>query len=282
MSHTILSQKLKQYSAQCSPSDHRTVLAYCCHLTFADRQLRKREVDFVRALTDEFGVDPQLPAALARKARRGRLKIMMPKSQAARLLLFHVALESASIDGELDARERNAIDKLAGLLQVPNAVVDAELAKLTTNEQDATAGNAPPAAKPVVAKPETPAEPKGFFAQIVDFLTSGVVVADLEAKLYPAGETPLPRRCGEIEFTRTKGGRAELEVELKRLPPNTPAPLSVFIDGQHVCVVTPVGDRIDQTFTYASDQAVPSVAAGHIAEVRHQGQVLFHGEFHLD
>ena len=89
MSASILSPKLVEYCRNCPAEEQRVALAYCAYLTFADRQLRRMEAKFTRALAEEIGADEKLLAEYARKARRRKLKIKMPPSAEGRLLLFH-------------------------------------------------------------------------------------------------------------------------------------------------------------------------------------------------
>ncbi len=273
-SNAALSPTIVKFAERCPAEDRRGVLAYCCYLTLKDRQLRSAEVDFVRALADALGADPELPAHLTGKARRGSLRVKMPASEAARSLLFQVAIEGASIDGQLDDREDNAIRTLAGQLGIASETVDAQLAHLTLVE---------PAAALQETSPSESEQPQGFFAGLVKWFTDNLVIDDYEAKLYEPGALAGARKFGEVEFTRRKSGRVEFEVELKHLSTPLPEVLTVHIAGRQVCEVRPTAARFEQRFDFdEANNPLPEIVEGTEVQLHNAGEVMFRGEFQLD
>ena len=279
-----LSPRIKSYCQQCTPGERRIALAYCSYLACADRQLRRMEIQFIRALAEEAGETEELLADYAKRARRGKLKIRMPKSQVARSLLFQVALAVVAVDGQIDPRERKAIDRLAKLLGLSSEIVDAELGELTNNVTAIPTSKTVVPSKPGDPRPEIGHEPErqGFFEQIVEFFTSHVVIEDYEAKLYPVDKAIPTHKVGEVEFSRRKNGQVEIEVELKRLEPPTATSLSVFLNEQHFRDVNPVGGRFDETFVFNAGEPSPAISPGMTAEIRHGTNVLLRGQFVID
>ena len=286
MSLSNLTPKIRELCAQCSPAEQRVALAECCDLAYTDRQLRRMEVRFVRTFADELGVKHDLVAEYARKARQGKLKIKLPASQSGRALLFYVALAAAAADGDIDFRERTAIDKLAGQLRLSPEMVDAELSVLVAGGSQSTReaqllGIDSSAGQPTKAPPEE-STTTGFFGKLVIFFTDHLVIEEFEAKLYRVGASPGDRKSGEIEFCRKQSGRIEIEVELKRLPVPTPATLAIFIDDQHFRDVAVPQNRFEQIFVYQPSETSPAVCAATPADVRHEGVVILQGEFRVD
>lgn len=275
----ILTPAIIDYCQRCTDDEGRSIVAYCCHLSLVDQSVQRMEVDFVRAIADQLQISPAETAQMARKARRRRLKIKMPKSQAARKLLFHLALRMAVADQQIDARERSAIDRLAGQLRISSNAVESELQKL----RGTTQVTPPPVTRAVETTAEASkrsvAKPKGFFSSLFDSLAREWVVEDLEADLFQRQDAGATEKKGEVEYTLTRDGDVELEIELNQIDLPANETVSVIVAGRHVCdIVIPVG-RVDETIRAKEGEGIPQVAIGDSAAIQHRGKTLLAGVF---
>ena len=125
-------------------------------------------------------------------------------------------------------------------------------------------------------------QPKGIFARIIDSLTAGVVVEQLEAEMYPTS-TPGGKKIAELEFKRYKPGNTKLEFEIED---QSWRPVGdevvVQIHGVEVCrhTIKPVKNSY-KIYSDRGDE-VPPVKLGDEASLVLNGQVIATGIFRLD
>ena len=286
-SHLTLPSELLDLCAHCSKRERQAVVAYCCHLSFADRSVRRMETDFVRTIADHLGVKPELTARMARLARRRRLRIKAPKSEAGRQLMFHLALRMAVADDEIDARERTAITNLARQLGIPEGTVTSEIEKLETIAQQPSTTSEPSTTS---ARPDITASPrdadssrsKGFFASLFDSLTTDWVAEDLEAVLFRDSDEASENGLGEVEYTLTRNGEVTLEVALNPLGLPSGETVLVVVSDQPICEISLVGERIGHTIRAHDHEIIPKISRGDTVEIQHRGKTILTGVFHRD
>ena len=281
----ILSPTIIKYCQRCSDDERKAIVAYCCYLSYADRSIRRWEVDIVRAIADEMGITPEATAKMARKVRKNRLKIKKPKSRSARKLLFHLALRLAVADNRLDSRERSAIDKLAEQLRISDEIVENELQRVQST---------PPADDPlsilknVTAQSDQPEKdvqrplaesPKRTLTSVVESLSRDWVEEDLEADLFPYPKQPDAHRKGEVEYSLTMNGNAELEIELDDIDVPTNETLSLIIAGKPVSEIVVPSGRIEHRMRAQDNDPIPKVTRGDSAEIQHRGKAILTGTF---
>lgn len=126
-------------------------------------------------------------------------------------------------------------------------------------------------------------KPKGFFAKVARFFEDGIVVADLEANLYPPGTTRGRNEPGEIEYKAFKTGRAVLEIEVSsRMKIPEGDELVVRIHGVEVTRVNAGHYRTDIKLSTEDGHELPPIKAGDPAEILHNGEVILQGVFKHD
>jgi len=290
----ILSSTVIDYCKRCSDDERSSIVAYCCHLTFSDKSVRRTEVEFVRAIAKQMGVSPKETGKMARKARRHRLKIRTPKSRSGRNLLFHLALRMAVADARADVRERMAIDRLASKLRISPDTVDKEMQKLqkkTSPAPDATVR------QPVATSSDSPQPASthgdGSAPSRLESLNRDLVAETLQADLFeqsPVEQSPVEQGSiqdggetliskGEMEYTLTPDGDVELEIELDGIDLPVDETLAVIIAGQHVCdLVIPMGP-IEKTIRAKRHEFIPEVALGNPVEVHYRQKPILGGVF---
>lgn len=280
-SNLVLPSAILALCDRCSERERKSVVAYCCHLSFADRSVRRLETDFVRAIADRMQVTPLETAQMARLARRKRLRIKIPKSESGRQLMFHLALRMAIIDDELDARERTAINNLARQLGVPEATVTSEIEKLQTISQRPSTTSTP---LDVTVPPRdvNRTKSKGFFASLFDSLGTDWIVEDLEAVLFRQSDEASENGLGEVEYTLTRNGEVALEVELNPLGLPSGETVLVVVSDQPICEISLVGERISHTIRAHDHKIIPKVSRGDTVEIQHRGKTILIGVFHRD
>jgi uncharacterized tellurite resistance protein B-like protein len=305
-----LTPQLQQHCQQCDPEERKDIVAYCCYMAAADKRLQKSEVATVQEIAGQLNVDQAEVSRLARRVREGRQRVRVPRSDTGRKLMIELAVQLAAADAHLDARERVAIDRLATHLKIPPEQVQTALDAAMQTKQPRAIPPVPsppqsPATEPRSAtvaealspsnqvpsnqlpSPQTP-EPQGFFARLFDSLTANIQVVDLEAKLYPQPFQPGMRKLGELEYTLTRGGNAELEIELKDLTRYLELPagesLTVVVDGNLISEIHIYAGGSEQTLhgDTNSNPPFPTFSAGQTAEILHLGKTILAGEFKND
>lgn len=229
---TLLTPTIIKYCNRCTKNERSAIVAYCCHLAFSDKSLRRREVEFVEAIANQMEVPIHELRKMARKARRRRLKIKTPASSGARNLLFHLAMRTAISDTRTDAREQSALEHLAHQLRIPPEVAERELHKL----QDK-----------FIRPPETPSQPaplecnartENYATGIIESLTQNMVIETLIAKLTCPELSSAAQEVAELIYTITSKGEIELEFDGGGLHLPACEKYSVFISDTHICELT--------------------------------------------
>ena len=229
---TLLTPKIIDYCNRCTKNERSAIVAYCCHLAFSDKSLRRREVEFVEAIANQMEVPVHELRKMARKARRRRLKIKTPTSRGARNLLFHLAMRTAISDTRTDAREQSALEYLAHQLRIPSEVAGRELHKLQQKS---------------MRSPETPSQPaplernarkENNATGIIESLTQNMVTETLIARLTCPEGSSAAQEAADLIYTITSNGEIELELggDGFRLP--ACEKYSVFISDTHLCELT--------------------------------------------
>ncbi|MBN1148384.1 MAG: hypothetical protein JXA78_14085 [Anaerolineales bacterium] len=106
---------------------------------------------------------------------------------------------------------------------------------------------------------------------------------EYEAHLY---KVPLPRffrvEKGEVEFKKYDDGESRLEIKFYGVKLPDGAAVSVTFDGNFVCQVQVQRGRGRLEASASSDQPVPDVTDGSVAEIQYNGQPLLRGVFRPD
>ncbi len=231
--HKLLTPTIIDYSTRCTQEEKSAIVAYCCHLAFSDKTIRRLEVEFVEAIAGQMQVGDRELRKMAGKARRRRLKIKTPASHAARSLLFHLAMRTAMADTQASDRERSALKHLADKLRISAEVVNQELNKI---QQRCMLPSEKPASQLARSKnkADKPAAPE---VSVFESLSQNMVAETLRATLTCAEFSSAPRKPAELVYTLTSDGDTELELIGSgfRLPAGET--FSVIIDGKQLCEI---------------------------------------------
>ena len=266
-SKSRLPPAILKYCQHCSRAEQKAIVAYCCYMAFRDRSVRRQEIELVESIADVMNISSLRIAKLTRKARRRRLKIMKPESNAARKLLFHLALRMAAVDTNINSRERSAIDKLAEQLRIKPDSVERELQKLLQETETLAA-----------AEPQREKQAEEL-AGAIESLEQDWVVEMLEADLFSHPQHSGETRQGELEYTKTQSGEAALNIELEAIDTLVNQSVSIFIAGTNVCQLTMTDQRVDRMCSPADDIIIPQVSSGDVAEIRFQDKAVLKGTF---
>ena len=271
--HKLLTPTIIDYSARCTKEEKRAIVAYCCHLAFSDKTIRRLEVEFVQAIADQMQVGARELREMAGKARRRRLKIKTPASRAARSLLFHLAMRTAIADTQAGVRERSALERLADKLRISPEVFNRELNKLQkrcmpppekSSSQSARSEN----------KTDKPAAPE---VSVIESLSRNMVTETLRATLTCADVPSETREPAELIYTLTSDGDTELEFVGSgfRLP--TGKSFSVIIDGKQLCEIVGPLSQHTQPIKVKQQTSTQKFAAGASVVIERNDAFLLSG-----
>ncbi|MGI9467410.1 MAG: hypothetical protein ACR2OA_09840 [Rubripirellula sp.] len=270
--HPLLTSTILDYSARCTNNERRAIVAYCCHLAFSDKSIRRQEVDFVEAIANEMEVDVHELRKMARKARRRRLKIKTPTSRGARNLLFHLAMRTAISDTRTDARERSALEHLAKQLRIPSEVVDREIQKL---QQKFTLPSEPPP-QPALLESKTDQLPENATG-IIESLTQNMVTEHLRANLSCPESPSASPATAELIYTLTSKGETELELEGDGFHLPAGEKFLIYISDHHVCELTSPLNQHTQPIKLSRQNCPQHFIIGGTVVIRHRDTVLLSG-----
>lgn len=233
----LLSPTILEYCERCTAEEGKAIVAYCCHLAFTDKSVRRLEIDFVEALAHQMQISSDEVAKMARKARRRRLKIKTPTSRPARNLLFHLAMRTAIADTQTDARERIALDRLAKQLRISPEIVERELQKLHRNCLPPAETTSSAAVKSADQENKSSDKNPG----VIESLTQDMVTENLRATLTSNKLASVPARTGELVYTMANDGSVELELDGTGFDLPDADAFVVIIDGKQLCeIVSPL------------------------------------------
>jgi hypothetical protein len=270
---TLLTPTIIDYCARCTNEERSAIVAYCCHLTFSDKSIRRLEVDFVEAVANQMDVSVHELRKMAQKARQRRLRIKTPKSRPARILLFHLAMRTAIADAETDTRERSALDQLAIKLRISPETVDRELNKLHRKcVQTSETSPAPP------VKQESTHDPsEDRKCGVIESLTQNMVAENLCAQLTSSKTSSASQAAGELIYTITSNGDVELELDGPGfdLPPGEV--FEVLIKGKQLCEITTPLSHHTQPIQVNQQTWATQFTAGDSVVIQHQNAVLLSG-----
>lgn len=271
--HRLLTPAIIDYSTRCTNEERTAIVAYCCHLAFSDKTIRRLEVEFVEAIADQMEVGDHELREMAGKARRQRLKIKTPRSRAARSLLFHLAMRTAMADTQAGVSERAALEHLADKLRISPDVLDRELNKLQQKSM------LPPQKSSSLPAPSDGEPDKSTDSKIsvIESLSQNLVAETLRASL-ACDQTPLmSRESAELVYTRTSDGDTELELAGSGFHLPAGEKFSVFIAKHHVCELISPLQQHTQPIKVARQACPQQFTTGDSVVIRHQTLVLLSG-----
>ena len=269
----LLSPTILENCERCTTEERRAIVAYCCHLTFSDKSVRRLEVDFVEALADRMQISADDVGKMARKARRRRLKIKTPTSRPARNLLFHLAMRTAIADTETDARERSALDRLAKQLHISPEIVDRELQQLHRKCVLPPETSSSPAMKPTNKQDKSLHGKPG----VIESLTQDMVTENLRAHLTCNKLASTSQKTGELIYTMTDDGEIELELDGTGFDLPGRETFSVIIDGKQVCeIVSPLSQHT-QPIKVKQQTGPQKFTTGDSVVIQHRDSPLLSG-----
>ena len=269
---TLLTPKIIHYCSECTNDERSAIVAYCCHLAFSDKSIRRREVEFVEAIANQMEVNAQELRKMVRQARRRRLKIKTPTSRAARNLLFHLAMRTAISDTRTDARERSALEHLAKQLQIPPKVVDRELNKLHRTFRFSPETPSRPA-----LEKRRPEAPENNAPGIIESLTQHMVTESLRAILICPESPSASRAKAELIYTLTSKGVTELELEVDECHLPAGEKFSIFVSDNRVCELTSPLKQYTQPIKLDRQTCAQQFRIGAPVVIRYQRTVLLTG-----
>ncbi|MDB4749407.1 hypothetical protein OAF83_00735 [Rubripirellula sp.] len=270
---TILPPTIIDYCARCTNEERSAIVAYCCHLTFSDKSIKRLEVDFVEAIANQMEVSVHELRKMAQKARQRRLRIKTPKSRAARILLFHLAIRTASADSETDTRERSALDHLAKKLRIAPEIVNRELNKLHRKCVLKSDTSPSPLLKPESKQGKTADLKRGVIESLPQYMVAENLRAQLTSPKIPSGS----QAAGELIYTITGNGDVELELDGPGfdLPPGET--FEVLIEGKHLCEITSPLNYRAQPIQVKQQTCETQFTTGDSVVIQHQNAVLLFG-----
>ncbi|HBV63016.1 MAG TPA: hypothetical protein DEF45_08350 [Rhodopirellula sp.] len=268
--HKLLTPAIIEYSTRCTKEEKSAIVAYCCHLAFSDKTIRRLEVEFVEAIADQMQVGARELQEMAGKARRRRLKIKTPASRAARTLLFHLAMRTAMADTEAGVRERSSIEHLAEKLRISPEVLNRELNKLQQKRM-LPSGKSPSLSARSENKADKPE------ASVIESLSQNMVAETLRATLTSAEVPSVPREPAELVYTLTSDGDAEVELIGSgfRLPAGEK--FSVIIAGKHLCEIVGPLSQHTQTIKVKQPTSPQEFTTGASVVIQRQDAPLLSG-----
>lgn len=274
----MLTPDIQQLCRKCSADEGRGILAYCCYVASLDKTLQRHEVSLVRQLADEFGIPQAEVANLAHKVRLKRIRIGVPKTEPAKLLMFRLALRMAMADAQFVDEERVAISKLAQKLDLTPQLVNAELttALAAPGTQASEVQRPEPNSVGESAQPQPPPV-RSFLGWLTEPFSVSGMEQDLEAELLPA-DTEVTLR-GELEYSLGHSLGHNCTVIELQLDGTSTVPLSVWISGLKVCDVPPFGAGVAHKLTSDTSPLLPKVIQGDNAEIRQGDTVVLKGTF---
>lgn len=274
----LLTSQIIDYCGRCTPDERMAIVAYCCHLAFSDKSIRRQEVDFVEAIANQMEVSAHDVRKMARKARRRRLKIKTPKSRAARSLLFHLAMRTAMADTRADLRERKALEYLCHQLRISPNVFEHELNKL---QQKIIPPREAPAlgSEALGSEASTRKSARGDDGEhgVIESLAQNMVAEHLTAKLTCPAIPPTSPEAAELAYTLSHDGDIELEIHGPDLHLPAGEKLSIFIAGIEVCAFTsPLPPHL-QPIKVKRETCRQQFTQGATVTIKHQKSILFSG-----
>lgn len=271
--HRLLTPAIIDYSTRCTKDERSAIVAYCCHLAFSDKTIRRLEVDFVEAIADQMEVDVHELREMAGKARRRHLKIKTPKSHAARRLLFHLAMRTAMADTQTGDRERSALEHLAHKLRISPEVIDGELNKIQPKCM-LSSENSP--AQPARSE-KLPGKTADRKTSVIECLTQNMVAETLRATLTSADIPSVSREPAELVYILTSDGDTELELAGSGFQLPAGEKFSIFISQHHVCELISPLQQYTQPIRVPQQACPQQFTAGDSVVIRHQQSVLLSG-----
>ena len=271
--HRLLTPAIIDYSTRCTKDERSAIVAYCCHLAFSDKTIRRMEVAFVEAIADQMEVGVHELREMAGKARRRHLKIKTPKSRAARSLLFHLAMRTAMADTQTGDHERSALEHLAYKLRISPEVIDRELNKL---EQKCMlpSENSPSQPARSEKQPDKSADRK---TSVIESLTQNMVAETLRASLRSADIPLVSREPAELIYTLTSDGDTELELAGSGFHLPAGEKFSIVISEHHVCELISPLQQHTQPIRVPRQACPQHFTAGDSVVIRNQQSVLLSG-----
>ena len=272
--HRLLTPTIIDYSTRCTKEEKRAIVAYCCHLAFSDKTIRRLEVEFVQALADQMQVGANELREIAGKARRRRLKIKTPGSRAARSLLFHLAMRTAIADTQAGVRERSALERLAVKLQISPEVFNRELNKLQKScmppcEKSSSQSVRSESKSDKAAAPEV---------SIIESLSRNMVSETLRATLTCADVPSVTGEPAELIYTLTSDGDTELELIGSGFDLAAGKTFSVMIDGKEVCEIAGPLSQHTQPIRVKEQTSTKKFTAGASVVIERNGTPLLSGD----
>lgn len=270
---TLLTPKIIDYCNRCPDHEKRAIVAYCCHLAFADKSIRRQEIAFVEAMANQMEVSAHDLKKMAGKARRRRLKIKTPTSSAGRTLLFHLAMRTVLADSRTDVREHEALKRVANQLGISPEIFDQQLNKL--RQQDM------PPSKDSVSKPEQRAGTSSHAATgdkgVLESLAQNMCTENLQANLNPPARSPAHQASAILNYTLNINGDIELELEVSALPLPAGEKYSITISGNLVCEFTGPLPPESQPMKVRHENCPQKFTVGDSVVIRHHNSVLLSG-----
>lgn len=256
---TTISNTIRERCVNFSRQERKTVLAYCCYVVFLDKSVRQAEVQTINQVAKDLEIEEQKVRKYVRKARRRRLKVRRPKSEAVCNLLLLLAIQLACADNVIDPRERDALRRLAKQLNVDPSIVDDKLNSVKfTDTQTATTG---------------------VLATLSDALLKDMVVDRLEADLFSHPRQERSFRKGEVEWSVQHDGDVVLNVELDDIGVAAGETLVIRVNEIDVANIEFPDGRFDEQI--ALDRKIKSdkLAIASRVEVLHRNEVILSGAF---